>query len=152
MEANEKNILKLRLYKIPYIDPMFPYIVRLLFEGKFIEKNNIISDFYIYVWLDRLGDFKGFQAVLDNKITLVYHMSSKRSFGKLGQDIIDRGITNKESPDERKKIIGVINTTSNIEFTELFMKIKKLANGETLQEVKLNEKEQSVFSDICENQ
>lgn len=141
-------MLKLRLYKTPYIDPMFPNLVRLLFEGRFIENKAISYDFYIYVWLNRLGYFKGFQAVLDERITLAFHMSSKRFFGKLARDIIDRGITKAESPEEREKILNAINEMSNNEFAGLLGAIIDLAKGGAVTEVKLSDREMKVFSKI----
>jgi hypothetical protein len=39
--------VKLRLYKTPYIDMMFPNLVRLLFEGKYLDDDNVPCDFYI---------------------------------------------------------------------------------------------------------
>ena len=144
--------MKLRLYKIPHIDPLHPNLIRLLFEGKVPEKKSAEeSDYYIYVWINSGGYLRGFQAVLGNRISFAYHVPSKRSFGILARDIINRGVTKKESPEEREKIISAMNCMSNDSFPVLLDYIRKLANGEDISEVKLSSKEMKTFSKIRKN-
>lgn len=144
--------MNLQLYKTPYSDPMCPNLIRLLFEGKVpTERGTGESDYYIYVWITNGGYLRGFQAVLGNKISFAYHVPSKRSFGVLGHDIINRGVTQKESPEERERIISAMNCMSNRSFPILFEHIKKLVNGEDISEVKLSFKEMKTFSKICRN-
>ena len=103
----------------------------------------------MYVWINNVGYLRGFQAVLGNRITFVYHVPSKRSFGILARDIINRGVTRKESPEDRKKIISAMNCMSNNSFPILLGYIKKLVNGENMSEVKLSSEEMNTFYDIC---
>lgn len=142
--------MKLRLYKTPHIDPIHPSLIRLLFEGKVPGKRSPEeSDYYMYVWINNVGYLRGFQAVFGNRITFAYHVPSKRSFGILARDIINRGVTRKESPEDRKKIISAMNCMSNNSFPILLGYIKKLVNGENMSEVKLSFEEMNTFSDIC---
>ena len=144
--------MKLRLFKTPHSDPLHPNLIRLLFEGKVPEKKSAEeSDYYIYVWINNSGDLRGFQAVLGNRISFAYHVPSKRSFGILARDIINRGVTKKESPEEREKIISAMNCMSNDSFPVLLDYIRKLANGEDISEVKLSSKEMKTFSKIRKN-
>ena len=144
--------VELRLYKTPHIDPIHPNLVRLLFEGKVPGKKiQEESDFYMYVWINRLGYLRGFQAVLGDRVTFAYHVPSKRSFGRLARDIINRGITARESSEEKKDIISAIDYISNDTFPALVGFIKKLAHGETIPEAKLTFKEMRIFSEICRN-
>ena len=144
--------MKLRLYKTPQIDPIHPNLIRLLFEGKVPGKRIPgESDYYMYVWINNVGYLHGFQAVLGNRITFAYHVPSKRSFGILARDIINRGVTQKESPEDREKIISAMNCMSNSSFPILLDYIKKLANGENISEVKLSSDEKKTFSQIRRN-
>jgi hypothetical protein len=144
--------VNLRLFKTPHSDPLHPNLIRLLFEGKVPgEEVTEESDYYIYVWINTGGYLRGFQAVLGNRISFAYHVPSKRSFGILARDIINRGVTRKESPEEREKIISAMNCMSNDSFPILLDYIKKLANGEDISEVKLSSKEMKNFSKIRRN-
>lgn len=142
--------MNLRLYKTPHIDPLYPSLIRLLFEGKVPGKRSSEeSDYYMYVWINNVGYLRGFQAVLGNRITFAYHVPSRRSFGILARDIINRGVTQKESPEDREKIISAMDCMSNSSFPILLGYIKKLAKGEDIVEVKLSFEEMNTFSDIC---
>lgn len=142
--------MNLRLYKTPYVDPIYPHIVRLLFEGNILgKKKNIDSDFYLYVWINNVGYLHAFQAVLGDKITLAYQVPSNLSFGRLTRDIVNRGATHIESLEERDKIISAISQMENDSFPVLLGYIKKIAKGENIPEVKLTLEEMSIFSGIC---
>ncbi len=142
--------MNLRLYKKPYYDPIYPNVRRLLFEGKVpADDQGNESDFYIYVWLNMDGYLHAFQAVLGDMITLALQMPDRLSFGKLSRDIVNRASTRRETSDERKMMVSVIDQITNESFPSLFESIKRIIGGESILEVPLAQDEMTLFVGLC---
>ena len=141
--------MDLRLYKEPHIDPGYPDIVRLLFEGKVPGKENQDdADFYMYVWILKDGHLHGFQAVLGERVALGYHVPGRISFGRLGRDLINRGITQTETAEDREKLLAALADMSSDRFPVLINYIKKPACGEAVEEYRLAAEEMTFFSSL----
>ncbi len=142
--------MNLRLYKSPYFDPVYPHIRRLLFEGQVpADEKGYDADFYIYVWLTVDGYLHAFQAVLGDTITLAFQMPDRMSYGRLSRDIINRGVTTRETSAERSQLISVIDKATSDSFPALLESIKCIVNGEHLDTVSLSKQEMAVFDTLC---
>ncbi len=143
--------MNLRLFKTPYFDPIYPNVRRFLFEGKVLpEEETRPLDFYLYVWLNMDGHLHAFQAVLEDTITVAYQMPDRLTYGKVSRDIMNRGATQRETSDERKKLVAVIEKMSSGDFPSLFGSIREIVKGEQIPEIKLTKKEEKLFASLCE--
>lgn len=136
--------MNLHLYKTPYYDPLYPQIVRLLFEGKVPNcDNDIEADFYVYVWLHLEGYLYAFQVVLADTITLAFQLPSQLRYGKVSRDIVNRAATAVETTGERQQLIEAIDIMESEEFPVLLNDIKKIVRaGKEPEKVLLSKNEQ----------
>ncbi len=142
--------MNLRLYKTPFFDPIYPDIRRFLFEGKILnEQETRPLDFYLYVWLNMDGYLQAFQAVMEDTITVAYQMPDRLTYGKVSRDILNRGATQRETSEERRKLIVVIEKMTSGEFPSLFGSIREIVKGEQIPEIQLSKEEQKIFITLC---
>ncbi len=144
------DAMNLRLYKAPFFDPIYPDIRRFLFEGKALSEQEARPlDFYLYVWLNMDGYLHAFQAVMEDTITVAYQMPDRLRYGKVSRDILNRGATQRESSEERKRLIAVIENMTSREFPSLFGSIREIVKGEQIPQIKLSKKEKKIFITLC---
>ncbi len=122
----------LRLYRVPYLDPVNPDLVRLLFEGaasiESADRGRL--NLYMYVWIDRDRQVRGFQLVLDEELTVTYKAPSILTFGKIGRHPINRTIEKSEVPETKEIPARAAEGMSNREFPELIEWIARVVRGE----------------------
>ncbi len=142
--------MHLKLYKTPFFDPLYPAVRRLLFEKNEDDSHgDRRHDFYLYVWLTTEGVLQSFQAVLEETIILNYTMHERLSFGKVSRHIINRGVTERETPEERALMVETMAKISSDQFPSLFRAISKVARGALVPEITLNDTERSYFYSLC---
>lgn len=142
--------MRLLLYRTPYVDPLKPESVRLLFEAKADDKQNQTgSDFYLYVWITRSGSLESFQGVCGDSVALTYSQECGLSWGKVSRSIMNRGITEKESGQEREACIDTVGAMESQEFPLLLETIKKIVARETRADNSLSAKELKLFKKMC---
>jgi hypothetical protein len=142
--------MRLFLYRTPYVDPLKPDSVRLLFEAKADdEQNQTGSDFYLYVWITRSGSLESFQGVCGDSVALTHSQHTGLSWGKVSRSIMNRGITEMESVQERKACIDTVDAMKSEEFPLLLETIKKIVAGESGIDNNLPAKELELFRKMC---
>lgn len=136
--------MDMRLYKVPFRDPLSAHLVRLLFEGNQVKSvKKECFDFYLYVWIDNRFCLQAFQVIADEKVAVNYSAPEQISFGRISPKVIYRGITDKESAQERKNILKIMHSMKNQHFQSLLHSLWEIASGEKKIKVYLttNEKE-----------
>ncbi len=140
--------MMLRLYRVPYFDPIDTGLVRLLFEGTVSVSSEERSrvKFYMYVWVNRSRRVTGFQAVLDEELTATFKEATPLIFGKIGRNPVNRSIEESEEPEIRDSLARAVEGMANPEFPELIEWSARLIRREPVpKSYDLNEQESREF-------
>lgn len=142
--------MKLRLYKQLHVDSQNSKRIRLLFEGIASEvKKEGYQDFYIYIWLDRTGLLKGFQAILNDYITMTSINGADPIFTCLSDKVIARSTTGMATDEEVEKMKIAIGSMVCDDFPIILDRVKMSMFGENLRYVRLAEGELKLFKKLC---
>jgi hypothetical protein len=148
------DTIHLRLYKEPLHEVYAKDVVRLLFEAVAPDdaSQKKVIDFYMYVWIAEGKRLTGFQAILDNAITLVYRAPSYITVGRIGHAPINRSIQGVEAGAvDDNSIRGAMQGFQNEEFPDLVAAIEGLAHGQSSAEVMLSEREKTYFAELVKS-
>lgn len=131
--AGKNGSMMLRLYRVPYFDPIDSDLVRLLFEGMVTGESadRARIPFYMYVWINSARQVTGFQAVFDEEMTATYKAPSVLTFGRIGQNPVNRTIEECEESETRESLARAVAGMSNREFSDLVDWSARLVSGET---------------------
>lgn len=142
--------MKLRLYKQPHSESVHSSPVRLLFEG---AKENVrhegYEDFYIYVWIDHSGLLIGFQAILDDRITMTSINGSDPIITCVSNDVIERSTTGLADDEDSEKIRIAVGSMVSDDFPLILDRIKMSMFGENIRHIRLTEGELKKFKKLC---
>jgi hypothetical protein len=143
--------VNLRLFKEPYIDPLTPDRIRLLFErddGRAAAGER--DDFYIYVWIKN-GALVGFQAILNDEHALEFHEGRPVSFGRVRVRPIDRSIHRSTADAEYKRLIDILENISNKEFPNMMRGLSAIAFDARHEGFELTSVERTILRDLFGN-
>lgn len=142
--------MKLRLYRQPHRESEESKRIRLLFEGVSSEvKEQGYNDFYIYIWLDKTGLLKGFQAILNDHITMTSINGADPIFTCLSDSVIARSTTGMANDEDIEKMKIVVGSMISDDFPLILDRIKMSMFGENLRNVRLAEGELKLFKKLC---
>lgn len=142
--------MKLRLYKQPHCESENSKRVRLLFEGVTEDVKELgYDDFYVYVWIDKAGLLKGFQAILNDFITMTSINGAEPIVTCLSNDVIARSTTGMASDSDTNKIKIVIGSIICDDFPLLLDRIKMSMFGENIRNSRLSDGEMKLFKKLC---
>lgn len=142
--------MKLRLYKQPHCESENSKRVRLLFEGVTAEVKELgYDDFYVYVWIDTAGLLKGFQAILNDSITMTSINGAEPIVTCLSDNVIARSTTGMASESDTNKIRIVIGSMISDDFPLLLDRIKMSMFGENIRNARLADGEMKLFKKLC---
>lgn len=139
--------MKLTLFREPLRETFKPDLIRLLFEGKEGESAGQ-KDFYLYVWISAGTRLDGFQAVLEDSITLVYRQPDYVTVGRIGRVPMNRAVDNNDSDEDREAALTVIRTMESGDMPVLIGEIKRIASGEAVSKVYLVKEERELFMNL----
>lgn len=140
--------MKLRLYKKPHSEPDGSNRVRLLFEGQDVAQEDL-NDFYIYLWIDKTGLLTGFQAIMNDSVTMTSINGSEPVFTCLSDEVIERSTTGIASDADIEKMKIAVGSMVNDDFPMILDRIKMSLFGENLRHIRLTENEFKKFTELC---
>lgn len=142
--------MRLRLYRQPHKESAESTRIRFLFEGVSSEIKKLgYDDFYIYIWLDKSGLLKGFQAILNDTITMTSINGAEPIVTCLSNDVIERATTGMATKEDEEKIKIVVGSMVCDDFSILLDRIKMSMFGENIRYVRLAEGEMKLFKKLC---
>lgn len=142
--------MKLKLYRQPHRESEESKRVRLLFEGISTDvKNQGFDDFYIYVWIDNTGLLKGFQAILNDSITMTSINGADPIVTCLSDNVIARSTTGMASDEDTEKMKIAVGSMISDDFPMILDRIKMSMFGENLRNIRLAEGEMKLFKKLC---
>ncbi len=142
--------MKLKLYRQPHRESEESKRIRLLFEGTSADvKKKGFDDFYIYVWIDKTGLLKGFQAILNDSITMTSINGADPIFTCLSDNVLARSTTGMASDEDVEKMRIAVGSMISDDFPIILDRIKMSMFGENLRNIRLAEGELKLFKKLC---
>ena len=141
--------MNLTLYKTPFVDPISPDRIRLLFEGSLKESPwGDTDDIYLYTWLTKEGLLDGFQVVCGETIAVTWQKKAGISWGTVSSLVINRGITEMQTAHDHSLCKHFIAEMDNVDFPLLLDAVKNIVSGKKLLSFKLGRTEMKLFRRI----
>lgn len=142
--------MNLKLFKQPLNEPDGSETIRLLFEAPKSELNlPIVEDYYLYVWLTRDGNLKGYQAVVNDELMVLSRNGSDPLYSRIGKKVIERSAVESLETFEQELVKESVLKSENADLPSLIAYVKDSLHHRDIRNRAIDNQDVAFFRKIC---